>query len=241
MIFSKKFTVEVLDTNSNDIIRPSALLRFMQETANHNMRSCRPTYEELFAQGLAFILSRISVKLYSPIRAYEEITVESWPCKEKGVTFPRSYRIYRGDEIVAEGASIWALVDTVNKKLLRNGDIDMSNYTFDEQIALPLRFRIPSDLEMLSLGKHTVGYSEIDCNMHMNNTNYPDMICNMIPDIESKLVREFVISFASEAPYKKELDITMGEDANEKGVYYFRTLISEKTNIEAKVTTGPIS
>lgn len=240
MIFTETRTVEVLDTNSNNVIRPSALLRFMQEAANHNMRACRPTYEELFEQGLAFILSRISVKCYSTIRAYDKLTVKTWPVHGKGVTFPRSYRILRNDEVIAEGDSMWALVDTKNHKLLKNDDIDMSNYTFDESINLPLRFRIPTTTILNELGTHEVAYSETDCNRHMNNTNYPDMICNFIPDIDKKEVREFTISFASEAPYKELLSINMGISANENGVYYFRTKKGEQTNIEARVVTQDI-
>ncbi len=235
MIFSEKRTVESLDTNCSSTIRPSALLRFMQEAANHNMLKCRPTYEELFQQGLAFILSRITVKCYKTIKAYDALTVETWPCESKGVTFPRSYRVLRGDEIVAEGTSMWALVDTKNHRLLKNGDIDMSNYTFGEQIDLPIRFRIPPELDLIEVGEHTVRYSEIDCNMHMNNTNYPDMICNYIPDIENLFVREFTVSFVSEAPYKSKLSLNMAK-ANDEDVYYFRTVIDGKTNIEAKVS-----
>ncbi len=240
MIFTERRTVEVLDANSNDMIRPSALLRFMQEAANHNMRACRPTYEDLFAKGMAFILSRVTVKCYEVIRPYDELTVETWPCHSKGVTFPRSYRVLRNGKVVAEGASIWALVDVKNHKLLKNGDIDMSNYTFDEPIDLPLRFRIPVGAEMTEVGKHTVDYSEIDCNMHMNNTNYPDMICNRIPYAERKFVSEFTISFVSEAPYKSELAINICETPEEEGVYYFRTLIGDKTNIEARVVTETV-
>ena len=240
MIFTEERTSEVLDTNSNDIVRPGALLRFMQESANHNMRACKPTYEELFAQGMAFILSRISVRLYEPIHAYESLTVTTWPSHSKGVTFPRSYRILKGDKVVAEGSSLWALVDVKNKKLLKNGDIDMSSYSFDEPIDLPIRFRITPDTVMNEIGSHTVRYSEIDCNRHMNNTNYPDMICNFIPDIENKYVSEFIISFSSEAPYMSELSVSMGESNDEDGVYYFRTVTEGKTNIEARVVTKNI-
>ena len=240
MIFTEERTVESLDTNSNDIIRPSALVRFMQECANHNMRACRPTYEELFAQGYAFILSRIAVKCYDVIHPYDSLTVQTWPCHGRGVTFPRSYRIFRDGKIVAEGDSIWALLDVNNRKLLKNDEIDMSNYTFDEPINLPLRFRIPTDTEFVNAGKHTVDYSEIDCNMHMNNTNYPDMLCNRIPDIDKKTVREFTISFVSEAPYKSELDINIGTNTEESGICYFRTTVGDKVNIEARIVTESV-
>ena len=240
MIFTENRIVEVLDTNSNDTIRPSALLRFMQEAANHNMRKCRPTYEELFADGLAFILSRMSVKCYDTIHAYDELTVQTWPVYGRGVTFPRSYRILRDGKVVAEGDSTWALVDTKNRRLLKCDEIDMSSYTFDEAICLPLRFRIPRDAQMCKVGEHEVAYSETDCNRHMNNPNYPDMICNFIPEIDKKEVREFIISFASEAPYKERLSVEMLDAPDEDGVYYFRTLKSGATNIEARVVTKEI-
>ncbi len=239
MAYEEKYKVLGNDADLDDVVRPTAILRYMQETANRQMKAYGPSYSELFEQGMAFILSRIRVINYDILRPYDEITVETWPSESKGLTFPRFYRILKDNRIISEGASTWALLDTKNHRLMRSNEVDISSYPFGEPLDMNLRFRIANDAILKEEKPHTVEYSEIDCNRHMNNTYYPDMLCNRIPDIENKIVKEFSISFLSEAPYGETLKIMRCEEMADDGsqVHYFRTLKGDTTNVEAKIVT----
>ena len=126
---------------------------------------------------------------------------------------------------------------------MRATEVDLSKYPFGDPLELPIRFRIPSDAQFEEAASHTVRYSEIDCNRHMNNTNYPDMLCNRIPEMEKKEVKEFCINFLSEAPYNESIKIFRYEEKSEDntGIYYFKTLKDDKENIEARIVTRDIS
>lgn len=242
MIYAENYDVLGNDCDLNDMLRPSKVLRYMQETANRQMSACKPSYNDLFRQGLAFILSRITVEYYGQLHPYDKISVETWPSESKSLSFPRFYRIKRDGKTVMEGASSWALVDINAQKLVRATEVDLSNYTFAEPLELPLRFKIPNELTSVETKPHTVEYSQIDCNRHMNNTNYPDMLCNRIPDMENKEIKSFTISFLSDAPYKETVKVLRYDAPSENGesTYYFKTLKGDKTNIEAKVVTKTI-
>ncbi len=239
MAHIENFSILERDADLNDIVRPSSVLKYMQETANRQMKLCGPSYSELFQKGMAFILSRITVKYYGQLHAYDKISVKSWPSESKGLSFPRFYRIIKDNEIVMEGASSWALLDTNNQRLMRASEIDLSNYPFGDPLDFSLRFHIPNNTQFIEMKPHAVEYSEIDCNRHMNNTNYPDMLCNRIPEMEKKKIKEFSINFLSEAPYNQELKILGNEQKEENGetVYYFKTFKGDVTNIEAKIVT----
>lgn len=43
--YREHYSVSSHDVDINNNIKPSSLARLMQETANHNMRDRRPTYE----------------------------------------------------------------------------------------------------------------------------------------------------------------------------------------------------
>lgn len=236
-IYTEHYITMNHDTDAKGVVRPSCIQRYMQETANHQMRDCKPTYEELFEAGKSFILGRMVISCSRPLRQYEELSAQTWPSdRDRGVTFTRCYTLSAGGEELARGLGIWALVDIESKKLLRVTDCDMSNYTHAEPFEMQgLRFKVPAD-ELTEVGRYLVAYSLCDCNMHMNNTNYPDMFFNYVPDAHSLFVSHLSLSYKKEAPLGAELRIErslphINED--ESMTYYFRSYVGDDINAEA--------
>ena len=237
MKYQENYNVKFHDTDVNEVVSVSHILKFMQETSMRHMKARRPSYEELFDDKKAFILSNIRLEIYNPIYAYEDISCKTWACPSRGFSFMRSYSIERNGEAMAEAHTTWALVDTESKKLYRVNDVDLSNYDTDEPVSLenPLRIRIPNDIPMSLAGEYTVRFTDTDLNGHMNNTNYPDMLCNCIPNMKQLRVKSVGINYSSEAALNEELKIYMSKI---DGKFYFRTVRSDgKTNVEAEIIT----
>lgn len=234
MKWTENYRINSHDCDSAGKVRPSLVLRYLQETANLQLRSLGPTAKELVADDKAFILSRINVSIYAPLHAYEDITVSSWACESRGVTFNRCYQMRRGDDIVAEAASVWGLIGISDRKIHRVEDITLG-FDTDEPLELdaPRRVHIPRELTLALVGERPIVYSDLDANQHMNNTNYPDMLCDFIPDMAEKRVLGFSISFANEARLGETLKVYMRES---DGTYYFRTVRSDGAiNVEAMI------
>ncbi len=234
MKWQESYNVKFHDTNANEIVGASQILKFLQETAMCQMRAQKPSYEELFNQNKAFILSNIRIEIYSPIYAFDKIEAYTWACKSRGYTAPRSYMIKKGEELLCEAHSNWALVSVNEKKLLRVNDEDFPNYYIDEPITLinPVRIKIPSEVKMNLVGEYTVRYTDTDMNGHMNNTNYPDMLFNCIPNAGSKMMKSIALSFVSDAKVGDNLKIYMTKI---DGKYYLRSLHDDgRINVEAE-------
>ena len=236
MKWSENFKVKFHETDANEAVGVSQIFKYIQEAAMCQLSIQNPTYKELLAEKKAFVLSNIRVEMYSRLYAYDEIQARSWACPSRGLGFIRCYDIKRGDETVCEAYSSWALVSTEDKNLFKVSDIDTSGYYLDEPVELEhsSRVHVPSELTMSLGGEYTVKYSDIDFNGHMNNTNYADMLCDVIPDTENLRVKSIGICFHSEAKYKESLKIYMGKT---DGKYYFRTVRESdgRTNIEAEI------
>ena len=211
-MYQERFEISSHDIDPDGIVRPSCLLRYMQESANHQMRDEGPSYMELFDEGKAFILSRMVVHTYAPLHQYEQIDTFNWPSEGKGATFYRCHRIERDGKVVAEALGYWALVDIHTHKLYRVGEVTFPNYTQGELKELDgVRFRLPE--QMTFVGKHIVAYHETDCNRHLNNTKYAEIITDLCTDeLEKKRIRDFRIVYAGEARVGDTVEIFREND-----------------------------
>ena len=240
MAYELKMTVAAHDIDTNCFATPTSVIKYMMEAVDRNMLSCGPTYQELMAKGLSFVVSRSAVEVLRPIKEYEELTVSTWATDSKNVSFPRSYVIKSGDETVAKGLSIWALIDTNNGKLVRGSEFSVDSYGLGEEIELSFshRFKFPSGLSLELCGEKLIRYSDVDRNFHMNNTKYFDMLFDFIPDREKIYMSSCIVNYIGEAPLGSTLNIYMSKpEIGENGetCYYFKTEIDGKTNIQAKV------
>ena len=215
MKYSKKFTTKWHDTDANRIVTASKIIMYMQETGNLQCKEYGNPLDQMRDElGQGFILGSISLRILKPLHAYEDIEVFTW-CKEaRGFSFIRYFQILRDGEVVAEASSLWALVD-INTKSLVRGVAEMDKfYPIDEPLDesnLPKRARIKRDAPLTKIGERKIVFSDLDYNMHMNNTKYPDMVFDFLPEREGSYISGIALSYAKEAAYGDTLGVYLGE------------------------------
>lgn len=233
MKWSEEYRINSHDIDENRIVSASALMRYMQDTANLHMAAMKPSYDDLFDAGYSYILSRFSMSNYAPLCSHETVISQSWACESRGVSHNRCYRIIKDDRIVAEAVSVWALVSIKDRRLVRADELSL-DYGTDEMLDLdmPTRFRIPSHVNPVLVGDRLTEYADVDMNRHMNNTHYPDILCGYIPEISGNRVISMTLNFVNEAPLGERIKIYSGKS---DGSYYFRTKRPDgKVNVEAE-------
>ena len=237
MKYTEKYNVRWHDTDANREVHPSGVLLFMQETANRQFEAAgRPLDAIRDEEGVGFILSRIAIEMTEPIHAYEDICVETYTCPAKGYSFPRGFEIKRNGKTVARAVSQWALVRVADRTLVKSEEFPMSfGDEAEPTLEMPLRFRVPRETVWEAVGHRTVAFSDIDYNMHMNNTKYPDMLCDFLPDPAHTRVVGVSLSYQREAAFGDTLTVERAEAGD--GVYYIRTRKGEQTCLEAMVCT----
>lgn len=249
MRYVEHYEISSHDTDYNDYIRPSLLQRYLIETADHQMRDRRPTYYELFVEGKAFILTRITIEIYGKIAKYDKIDVQTWRCPEKGATFTRCFQVMRGDEVMAKGHSVWAVVNHETGRLAKASELDLSNYEVEEphEMNLPDRIRLPKDVVYTHVGTKVVFRGETDINRHMNNTYYSDILWGFIPGIEEKAVTSVNLRYRKEAPLGGKIEIYMAkretpvpEDPHADETYCFYTEVEAGINVEALISVKKV-
>ena len=227
------------DTDANRILRPSRLQVYMNETASIQCEQMGLPLDSLRDEkGLAFILGSISTKILSPIHTSDEIEVSTWCKRAHGYSFIRYFEVKRGGEAVALAQSVWALIDINEKRMVKADENFNEFFPIDEPIPsemLPKKLRIPRDATLSHVGERKILFSDIDYNMHMNNTKYPDMISDFIPDSEKYRISEISLSYINEAHYNDTLTVTRSE-INDDGEILLRALTSAgSTCLEAGI------
>ena len=235
MKYTKNFTVRWHDTDAYRVVRPSQILVYMQECANFQLEHFGLSLDSLRDEKkLAFILSKIKIVFHKKLFAYDEISVRTWTCESRGFTFVRCFDIHRGEELIAEAVSFWALVDLEKQRLVKCDDFALGIEN-DPPLDLLVERRIrPASAEFEFFGTRDIRYSDIDYNMHMNNTKYPDMLCDFMPIERVAEIKEMTLEFLRESALGDTLDFYTAQE--DKALYFKTQNTAKDTCLFSKIT-----
>ena len=233
--YDKNIEVDIHDVDFNGVARTSSLMRYIQGAAQSQLTDNGLSYDVLKSMKRAFILSRIKMEFTEPVRAYEKLKATTFPCDSRGYSFLRCYSLERDGKTIGRAVSVWALIDTDTRSLVKVSDFELGLETYSPlDIALT---RISHPTELTTVGTYKVEYGVTDQNRHMNNTAYPDMYSSFLP-LEKRRIESISISYLAEAPAGDVLTVQRGVL---DGVYYFRTIRSDgKINSEAEILLSDI-
>ena len=208
MDYRIKCEVNVHDVDYNGVAKTSSILRYIQTAAQSQLTEGGMSYDNLKKMNRAFILSRLKLEILRPLRAYTPLTAITYPCESRGYSFLRCYALESDGEIVARAISVWALIDTETRGLVRVNDFDLNLPLLPPNELVLGAMKLPSSLT--DIGGYGVHYGDVDQNRHMNNTKYPDMYSNFLP-LEGKWISSITISYLNEAVIGDKLRVQRAE------------------------------
>lgn len=230
MEYRIKTEVDIHDVDYNGIAKASSIMKYIQTAAQCQLSDGGMSYDNLRSINRAFILSRFKLEVMRPLRAYTPLTAITYPCESRGYSFLRCYELESNGDVVARAISVWALIDTETRALVRVNDFNLGLPTLPQNDLVLCAMKLPTNL--IDVGGYGVHYGDVDQNRHMNNTKYPDMYSNFLP-LENKMIRSISINFSAEAQIGEKLRV---QRANEGDIYYFRTVRSDgRVNSEAQI------
>ena len=232
MFYAESYNLLWHDTDLTGQVRPGALLRYMQETGNRQCRAAGYDLDRLFREsGQGFLLARLQLSAYAPLHAYEDIEVRTWCPPSRGYTFLRCFSVLRGGETVAEALTSWALMDARRHALLKVTEFHGEFPTGEplDPSRLPAKVRMSPTLRTEPVGERHVVWSDADFNRHMNNTRYPDVICDFLPSeqIEGRRLSSLSVSYMKEAPLGDVLHISRARQAEDTCAYWIKATRSD--------------
>lgn len=215
--YQTQLRITSYDVGPERELKYSVILKLLQEAAECQMKRGGLTYERMREGGCVFLLTNVSVRIAALPHAGDTVTVWTAFCGTAGALFLRDMRIRTADggELVTLH-SHWALTDPDGHRVLRPSAFpfpDAVDLTECKTGSVPARLNLRGEAArcLRPAGEREVRWSDIDCNGHMNNSVYADLMCDYFPG--GKMPRrlgEFAISFRREAREKDIIAIQSG-------------------------------
>ena len=186
---SIKFSVRIesYDVQHNGNIKISSLLKILQKAAGDDVNNTPLNFFALAEKRIAFVLTKMTLEIFSDIKIYDELTIISHPRKVHGASFPRDFIIKRNDMIVANARSMWVLLDLDKRSILRPSVLDSIGElppSDDDMFEIDDIRRIVDVNSLSRTDVLSVKYHHLDMNNHLNNTFYSDFIFDNIDNSE---------------------------------------------------------
>lgn len=185
---------------------PSEYLRISQTAAGRHL-------EELGlagaaeAQGLAWVIIRTRGEVLSAPE--ENLTVTTWPGKEKLGMMPRYCEMRNSDGTLAVCIStIWVLADVNTRRMRADASVPVPDMSRGDEPPFP---RSLPRKNLPLLGSFVPTEPQIDVNGHMNNAAYPHAAMAFLPaEYNEKLLRSFAVDYRQEILPKTHIDVFGG-------------------------------
>jgi medium-chain acyl-[acyl-carrier-protein] hydrolase len=212
--FRMQADVTSFDVGQTRHLKYSMILRFLQEAAGRQLEREGLSYERMRESGVVFLLTSVNMQIRDLPKAGETITIETWFHTLRGAKFERCMRMLgqRG-QVYAEGESLWVTVNPETHRIIRPTAFpfhDLMRETQDDTFTVPLRQARAVELPEtgVQLALRPVRWSDIDCNGHMNNAVYADLICDHFPGgLGLRRLAYFAIEFSGEAAEGSQIAI----------------------------------
>ena len=216
----------------NDKLKPTAILSLFQDVASLHGEEMGVGFKPMLEKKLFWIISRVKYDILKDPEVYQDVVVETWPHKKGRIDFDRDYLIKDLDgNILVKGTSKWCVISTETRRLETIDKIDYPDEYFPEVNYEEKFVKTPCiEREGEPVYSHTVSYSEIDHNLHLNNVNYATYVYNAL---KAKKFTHFQLNFIEECKLGDRLDVFVKEDENSG--YLLAGYVDDKVKFSAYV------
>ena len=204
--YTETMTVMNADADFRSLLKPSALLRYVEQVSADHARTFGMTDQFFKDHGVAFLVGKQALKFDRVPQRAEKLTLLTRAEASRRGSVKRITTVTDAEgKQVAMVDCRWIVVSLAEGRILREPGWTVEGF-WNETVEGELPLQLHKCREGLaSAGEWTVRYSQCDLNGHLNNAFYLDLVCDALP---LDVVRKGPVTFAS-INYHRE--VPMGE------------------------------
>ena len=215
--YQKQVRLSYTECDFHGELRPSAMMRHIQEAAGEHLDALSISRELLWEEGYVFLLTRVRLKIHKIPTAGETIKIVTQPYPPKGAQYFRRVFFNSMDgKTLAIADTAWVLANPDTHKIIRPSEFPHQiHYAREDYDYGWIRERIQKPDTLEPVGNRTLRWSDIDVNMHMNNAVYSDIMLDCLPEqcYRKYALQEYTICFIGEAQLGDKLTLFAKETA----------------------------
>ncbi|MDR0636435.1 MAG: acyl-ACP thioesterase [Treponema sp.] len=177
-IWQENITARFADVDHSNRLTLAAAFDYFQEASIKHAGSLGVGIEAMKQTGVAWILSRITVRIERRPHYGDKLTVQTWPRGAEKLFAVRDCAILdENDAILAQARSNWLIVDLEKRRPLRP-HLTMERLPVNEGLDMVSERIINLEPRegMTKTGERRALYSDIDYYGHVNNARYAQWI-----------------------------------------------------------------
>jgi len=183
LVLRYTFDVTTADCDMNARLRLGGLINFLVLAAINSADSLGFGYAGLRGQQLFWVLSRMTVEIYKPLKWYDKAVVETWPKDVNGLLYLRDFVVKnQKDEIAAKCTSGWLAIDIQSKRPRKVEE--KFSYIFDRMKELHALEQLPEKIGAIAAGdafELKTTWFDLDVNKHVTSSRYMDWMVDTLP------------------------------------------------------------
>ena len=183
-MYTMKSNIRYSECGVDNKLKIPALINYFQDCTTENSEKIGAGFTYLREQKRAWILNAWNLSIFRRPEVGEVVEISTWATGFKGVFGPRDFQMKTPQgELLASAKTLWVYLDTESGRPVKPTEEEMAAYqvepSFSEEMIIR-KLKIPEDLEYA--GTFPVGKYQIDTNKHVNNSQYVQVACEVLPE-----------------------------------------------------------
>ena len=207
LTYTKQFRIKPTEVDMHQQVTFKNLFTYLEETAEEHTRVLNLGRESLLERGMVWVLARVEIDMKRLPTFNELISITTWPGITKKFLYPRYFTIYDSNmKEIGKIATVWTLFDINNRNVVSDLDNIVPVDKTAKQYPMPRKINlVPYNYEI----SYHPSYSDFDCNMHMNNARYMEVVYNLLgfQFFEKNYISHMVINYVNEITDNQEYKV----------------------------------
>lgn len=225
MQVKQEFFIGIQDIGINNEMTNKAFLKALTNTAYVHGNSVGQGLNDQEKTHISWVVLNWKLEVYQRPKICETILVKTWGQEYSRIRAHRDYDILnRKGEIAAKATSMWIAVNTQTGKPIRLTDDIMGVYGRETEHKNFPDFEfteaVDIDLPIVSKSRFKINKSMIDCNNHVHNPSYMDLVIEVLPEgMDDIYFNNIEVSYKKEIKLHEEVLLEYATDGKKSYVY----------------------
>lgn len=199
IVYTRQYFINSILVRPNNKLGLVGLLGILQDMAVSHAKAQGFGYEQMLRVQTFWVLARQTLLMNRWPKWEETISVKTWARPLQGSRAYRDFEVYLKGELIGQCSTYWVILDGKSRRPKSPGfsldGIAREDYSLDFLPAKVESFSNGEDLKTFE-----VRNSDLDMNLHMNNTKYAQWISDSIPFERHNdgIIKRYDINFLAE-------------------------------------------